>query len=121
FAGKDGPRRIAAGGIAHARGVIADDDDRLVAPFLELADDAHGDGMTERDVRRRRVHAHLDAQRLADGLGLGEFSPQVFFGEDAGAARDPIHKALALAEASGPARPRQEARPPAEVVAAGAA
>ena len=73
FAGKLRAGLIAAGGIANAGCVVADDQDRLMAPFLKLPDHAQGDGMTEGDVRRGWIHPELDPQWLA-----GLLMPQKF-------------------------------------------
>ena len=73
---------ISAGRIADAGGVIADDEDGLVAPVLKLPDDLQRHGMAERDIGRGRVHAELDAQRL---ILLGralELGAQLLLGND---------------------------------------
>ena len=86
FAGQNRPGFVAAGGIADAGGVIADDQDCLVSPFLELPDDPQRHRVAQRYIRRRRIHAQLDAQRLA-GLGTSfQLCRRVLLAEDALAA-----------------------------------
>src|SRR5262249_1924516 len=58
-------RLVAAAGVADAGGVVAEDEDRLVAEFLEKAELAQRDGMAEVDFKAGRVDAVLDPQRLA--------------------------------------------------------
>ena len=52
-------------GVAHARGVVADDQHHPVAGVLELAQLAQHDRVAEVDVGRRRVDPELDPQRPA--------------------------------------------------------
>ena len=52
-------------GIAHARGVVADDQHHRVAEVLELAQLLEHDREPEVDVRRGGVDAQLHAQRTA--------------------------------------------------------
>jgi hypothetical protein len=54
-----------------------------VAPVLELANDLEGDGVAERDVGSRRVHAELDAERLLGRGGALELLAEVGLGDDA--------------------------------------
>ena len=56
---------ISTRGIADARGVIADDENRLVAPILKLPNDSQRNCVAQRHVRRGRIHPQLDSQRLA--------------------------------------------------------
>ncbi len=56
-------QRIFIRRIAHARGVIADQEDGGMAQFLELAQLAHGDGMAEVQIRRGGIVAGVHAQR----------------------------------------------------------
>ena len=65
LAREHGPRRRAPGGVAHARGVVADDQHDDVAGVLELAQLRQHDGVAEVDVGRGRVEPELDAQRAA--------------------------------------------------------
>src|SRR5262249_44406219 len=74
---------VAAGGVTDRRGVVTDDQDRLVAPVLELPHDPERHGVAERHVGRGRVHAELDAQRCAGLRALLELLAQVVLGEDA--------------------------------------
>ncbi len=64
----------AARGIAHARGVVADDQHHQVPGVLELAQLAQHHSVAEVDVGRRGVDAELHAQRAALGGGAGSFS-----------------------------------------------
>ena len=77
-AGSPSARRV-----AHARGVVADDQDDRVAEVLELAQLAQDDGVAEVDVGRRRVDAELDAQRPA----LGELASRAPSGSASTALR----------------------------------
>jgi len=83
FAGELGTGVVAAGGIADAGGVVADNQDGFVAPFLKLPDDAQGNRVAERNIRGGRVHAELDAKGLAGGSAALELFAQVLFGEHA--------------------------------------
>src|SRR5262249_38267756 len=47
--------------------VVADDEDRLVAELLELAQFPQRNGVAEMHVHAGRVNAELDAQRLIRG------------------------------------------------------
>ena len=77
LAGLVAPRRI-----ADARGVVADNDNGLVAPVLELSHDRQWYRMAEGHVGGGGVHAQLDPHRLA-GLGAAfELGPQVLVGQD---------------------------------------
>src|SRR5262249_22482635 len=60
-----GPRRGPARRIADHRGEIPDDEDRLVAEILELAELHQRHGVPEMDVRGARIDAVLDPQRPA--------------------------------------------------------
>src|SRR4051794_5004174 len=60
-------RFVSARWIAHARRVIADDQDGLVPPILELTHHLKRHRVAERDIRRRWIHPQLDAQRLPRG------------------------------------------------------
>jgi hypothetical protein len=66
LAGELRASRGAAAGIAHAGGVVADDQHDDVPAVLELAQLAQDDRMAEVDVGRRRVQPELDAQRAAE-------------------------------------------------------
>ena len=63
--GEDGARLGLAGGVADARGVVADDEDGLVAELLELAELVEDDHVAEGQVGSGRVDAELHAQGLA--------------------------------------------------------
>jgi hypothetical protein len=82
LAGELRPRRGAAARIAHARGVVADDQDHDVPAILKLAQLAQDDGVAEMDVRRRGIEPELDAQRAAE-CELGRQPP-------VGQAVDPV-------------------------------
>ena len=58
-------QRGASARIAHARGVVADDEDHDVAQVLELAELLQDHRVAEVDVRRRGVQTELHAQRTA--------------------------------------------------------
>ena len=82
LAGEDFAGLVPAGRIAHAGGVVADDQDGLVAPLLELPDDLERHGMAKRHIGRGRVHAELDAQGLAGLSALVELRLEVLLAED---------------------------------------
>ena len=67
LAGQHRPRRRAAARVAHARGVVADDQHDGVARVLELAQLLEHDGVAEVDVGGGRVEPELDPQRTAFG------------------------------------------------------
>ena len=73
-AGEHRPRRRAPARVAHARGVVADDQHDAMAEVLELAQLLQHDRVPEVDVGRRRVEPELDAQlapRARGGRQLG--------------------------------------------------
>ena len=72
LAGEHRPGGRAPARVAHARGVVADDQDDGVAEVLELAQLLQHDGVAEVQVGRGRVQAELDAQRAALGEALLE-------------------------------------------------
>ena len=53
------PCGILAAGVADAGGVVADDQDGLMAQVLKLAELPQYDRMAEVNIRRGRVHAEL--------------------------------------------------------------
>ena len=63
--GQDRARFVLVRGVPHQGSVAADQEGHLVAEILELAQLAHGDGMTEMQVGRGWVVAAVDAQRAA--------------------------------------------------------
>ena len=65
---------VLVAGVADERREAADEQDRLVAELLELAQLAHGDGVAERQVGRRGVDAEVDAQRPALGQALAQLA-----------------------------------------------
>ena len=65
LAGELRPRRRAPARVAHARGVVADDQHDGVAAVLELAQLAQDHGVAEVDVGRGRVDPELHPQRPA--------------------------------------------------------
>ena len=65
LAREHGPGRRAPARVAHAGGVVADDQHHRVAGVLELAQLLQHDGVAEVDVRGGRVEPELDAQRAA--------------------------------------------------------
>ena len=67
FLRQPGARLVTAAGIADERGVIADNQDRLMAEFLEKLELPQGHGMSEMHVDAGRIDAVLHAQRLAGG------------------------------------------------------
>ena len=79
FAGQYFSSLISPGGISHAGGIVADDDDRFVAPFLKLSHDAQRDGMAKGDIGRGGIHAKFDAQRFASVGRLFQLGPQILF------------------------------------------
>ena len=72
---------VAASRIADAGGVVADDENRFVSPILELPNDLQRHSVTERHIRRGRVHPELDPQRLAGFSGARQLSPQILLGQ----------------------------------------
>ncbi len=62
FAGEYRAGRRAPTRVAHARGVVTDDQDHPVTEVLELAQLLEDHDVPEVDVRRRRVDAELDAE-----------------------------------------------------------
>ena len=62
-------------------GVVADDEDGLVAGVLELAELVEDHGVAQMDVGGRGVDAELDAQRAALALGEGELGLESAVGE----------------------------------------
>ena len=109
FRREAGARLVAAAGVADEGGVVADDEDGLVAEFLEQAQLAQRDGMAEMDVDAGGVDAVLDAQRLAGLDAAFELAAQVGFRRDLlGAAADQfqlfidgLHGARSLSFAAG--------------------
>ena len=63
---------ILIGRVADQRGVVADQEGDLVAQLLELAQLAHGDGVTQVQVGGARVVAAVDAQRAPLLLGFDQ-------------------------------------------------
>ena len=64
LAAENRARAVATGGVTDAGGVVTDDDDGFVPPFLELPHDAQRHGMTERDIGGGWVHAEFDPKWL---------------------------------------------------------
>ena len=60
--GEDGAGLGSARGVADHGRVVADDENGLVTEVLKLPQFPQNDGMSKREVGRRRVHAQLDAQ-----------------------------------------------------------
>ncbi|MNF78340.1 hypothetical protein D3C84_605190 [compost metagenome] len=71
---------VLAGGIPHHGGEVADQQNDLVTQILEGLQLVEDHGVTQVNVRSRRVHPQLDAQR-APFLQLGDkfFFNQNFF------------------------------------------
>ena len=89
FRREAGARLVAAAGVADEGGVVADDEDGLMAEFLEQPQLAQRHGMAEMDVDAGRVDAVLDAQRLAGLDAAFELAAQVGLRRDLlGAAAD---------------------------------
>src|SRR5262249_8371350 len=63
--------------VADEGGGVADDQDRLVAQFLKLAELPQRDGVAEVDVEPGRVDAVLDAQGLPGGDAALQFLAQL--------------------------------------------
>ena len=72
--GEQRAQRRAPGGIADARGVVADDQHDAVTGVLELAQLAQHDRVAEVDVGRGRVDPELHAQRTTRGVGRSRAS-----------------------------------------------
>src|SRR5262249_28316026 len=84
-----GARLVTAAGVADQRGVVADDEDGLVAEFLKQAQLTQGDGVAEVDVDAGGVDAVLDAEGLAGLDAAFEILPQIGLRHDLlGAAAD---------------------------------
>ena len=77
-----GARLVAAAGVADQGGVVADDQDRLMAQFLEQPQLAQRDGVAEVNVDAGRVDAVLDAQRLAGLDAAFQLLAQLGLGHD---------------------------------------
>ena len=73
---------VLAGGVADHPGEIADQEDGRVPQLLELAHLVDEHGVAEVQVRRGRVEARLDPQRLA----AGQLLRQVGLGQELGGA-----------------------------------
>ena len=82
FLGQAGAGLIAAAGIADQGGVVADDEDRLMAEFLEQPQLAQGHRMAQVNVDAGRIDAVLDAQRLAGLDAAFELLAQLRFRHD---------------------------------------
>ena len=80
----------AAGRIADRGGEVADEQHRLVAEELELAEFFQGHGVAEMDVRRGGIDAEFDAQRAAEA----EFVEQFLFGEHLGGSGGEVGELL---------------------------
>ena len=80
--GQPGAGLVAAAGVADQGGVVADDQHRLMAQFLEQAQLAQRHGVAEVDVDAGRVDAVLDAQRLAGLDAALQLLPQLGLGHD---------------------------------------
>src|SRR5262249_27916069 len=68
--------------VADEGSVVADDKDRLMAEFLELAQLPQGNGVAEVDVDAGGIDAVLDAERLAGLDAAFELFPQLRLGFD---------------------------------------
>ena len=77
-----GPGLVAARGVAHQGGVVADDDDGRMPQVLKLAELAQGDRVAEVDIDPGRVDAILDAQGDACRLGTFQFPDELLAGDD---------------------------------------
>src|SRR5262249_30202442 len=73
---------IAAAWIANERGVVADNEDRFMAKFLEQAQFAQRHRMAQMNVDAGRVDAILDPERLASLQAAFELLPQFLLGHD---------------------------------------
>ena len=80
FRREAGAGLIAAAGVADEGGVIADDEDRLMAEFLEQAQLAQRDGVAEVNVDAGGVDAVLDAQRRVGADAAFELLAQLVRG-----------------------------------------
>ncbi len=76
FGGQPGPRLVPTAGVADQGSVIAEDQHRLMAQFLEQLQFAQGNGVAEMDVDPGGVDAVLDAQGLAGLDAPGQFADQ---------------------------------------------
>ncbi len=86
--GEHGARLALAGRVADAGGVVADDEDRLVAEVLEGAHDAQDDGVAHVDVGAGGVHAQLDTQGLTAIVGPVQLGAQLLNGVHPGRSAD---------------------------------
>ena len=73
---------IATGRVANHRGVVADDDDRLMPQFLKLPHLSQRHRVPQMHVGRGRVDTVLDAQRRTGLPALLAASAQFLFGND---------------------------------------
>ncbi len=71
-----------ARGVANHRGEIADQKDGGVAKILKVFELAKDHGMAQMKIRRRGVHAEINAQGLAGFQGLFEFGFEFCFRDD---------------------------------------
>jgi len=79
---EDGPCCVLAGWVADSGGVVADDEDGLVAEVLELAHFAQDDGVAEVDIGAGGVQTELNTQLAVFLGGIGELLGQLGLGED---------------------------------------
>jgi len=63
-----------ATGVAHEGGGVANEEDDFVAEVLELAELSEEDGVSEVEIRSRRIKPGLDEQGLLTGEFCAEFS-----------------------------------------------
>ena len=73
----------AAGGVADASGVVADDDDGKVSGLLELANFGEDEGVAEVEIGGGGIETKFDTERAAEG----EFFGELFAGMDVGHTR----------------------------------
>jgi len=86
-------RGVLAGRIANARGEVANQKLRVMTEILQLTQLVDDHGVTEMQIRRGRIHAELDFQRLATLAALFQFLDQFGFRNDFfGAALDDFER-----------------------------
>ena len=69
-------------GIAHARRVIADDENRLMPEILKLAQFSEDNRVAEMNIGRRGVDTEFDAKRPAES----QFFTELSFADNLGGA-----------------------------------